>query len=665
MISINKQQRELFAKLSARPHHTFKCQSLAESMGLGVRSIQNHCAALESLIAEMGLPEILTHTTSSIVYSGTIEQTSMIWDYIGGETFYEYHLAPDERMIALVLTFLSRDEPVTVQSLCDLLFVSRSTLLSDLGKVKLYFDQFHIDFLLSGKRGYLLHTDEMQRQNTICTTCFPRLGEWDTINIGTGIVHFLSQRILGLTHIIPEASNIVERIERSYGISVNDQSFKEAVFTLSVLCSRLEQGKRLSLESISDRNMLHLSVGKIAEMMLREMSTVFDIPYGEGEIAYLAWQLHQCHFDILHNFEHSIDFYFYIETCYFLSTVEKEMHQQFSNLGHVATILTRHMYRLYREVRSSDAVNIDELIDSYPECYRVVKENIYIIEQSIGRSCTQPELHSVFLYVVTELIRQNEHLPKPQVVVLCHVGVGTANYLASQLIETFNLNVVKVASVHNISEVLQERNFDFIVSTVPLKLEDVRCIIVSPNLEDLDIILIQRAIIEVNRTKRLTSAGRKSKTVGLSDLCLLLREDHVILDRTCTSWEEAIDIAAEPLLASEEILPQYVEAIKENTRKNGPYFVFSPGVALPHAAPADGALRFCCSILRLRDPIPFGHKSNDPVKLIVMIGVTDVDTQIPYVSSLMYLLTQEPVRNQILSAKTERSVLQIMTNYSQ
>lgn len=94
---------------------------------------------------------------------------------------------------------------------------------------------------------------------------------------------------------------------------------------------------------------------------------------------------------------------------------------------------------------------------------------------------------------------------------------------------------------------------------------------------------------------------------------------------------------------------------------NGPYFVFYPGIALAHAAPADGVRQFCLSIFRPEGPVCFQHEKNDPVRLIVMIGITDVNTQVNAVSAIISILRQDDLRNRMLYAQTAEEIIAILS----
>ena len=658
-MNINKKQSDLFQELSKYPNQTRSYEELAGILDVSTRSVRNYCASLEDYIADLGMPALIVHASTGLSYTGTPEQTKQVRSSISKSGFYEFHLSPDDRLLAIVLILLDSRRPVTVMELCDTLFVSRATILNDMEKVKLYFQQYHVAFDSNTTRGYHLQVEEAQRQEIICTTCFPYLKEWDPLENDGDLFYFHTEMILHLSEILPEICRIVQNAEHQYDITIADISYKQTVFLLAILCKSLMQGQFIGDSLQLDRQLENVSVGKIAHSMLEDARVSFGLSYMENDLLYLAWHLHLCHFDILQNFEHSVDLYFYMEVHQFLHEIEDTLHCNFSGNQRFVIMLTRHIWSIRNGNLSKGDIITDEIIDNYRDCYETVKRHIPIIERCIGRTCSEVELTSILLYIVAEMERQTRNTKKPRVIVLCHVGIGTANYLADRLLETFNLEIVGVTTIHKLPKVLEENSFDLLISTVPLKLENIRWVNVSPSLEDTDVIAIQKALAAIHKQNRISRTEKTAKRPSL-DFTGILKPDHVILDLPSEDWRQALDTAALPLLRDKEINPQYVDAIKYSVEMNGPYFVFCPGIALAHAAPTDGVLKFCCSIYRPKEPIFFHHERFDPVRLIVMIGITDVETQVRYVSALMEVFRDNELTKRLLEAETPERLISIL-----
>ena len=71
-------------------------------------------------------------------------------------------------------------------------------------------------------------------------------------------------------------------------------------------------------------------------------------------------------------------------------------------------------------------------------------------------------------------------------------------------------------------------------------------------------------------------------------------------------WQEAIDFSMVSLLDKNYISENYIQAIKDSTINNGPYYILAPGVAMPHARPECGALKTGMSLTLLEQGVISG-----------------------------------------------------------
>lgn len=86
------------------------------------------------------------------------------------------------------------------------------------------------------------------------------------------------------------------------------------------------------------------------------------------------------------------------------------------------------------------------------------------------------------------------------------------------------------------------------------------------------------------------------------------------------NWEEALKVAAAPLVNDGKITNDYVDSMIASVNKLGPYIVIAPGLALGHARPSAAVKQSSIAIASLDSPIKFGNKDNDPVDLVVILA---------------------------------------------
>lgn len=96
-----------------------------------------------------------------------------------------------------------------------------------------------------------------------------------------------------------------------------------------------------------------------------------------------------------------------------------------------------------------------------------------------------------------------------------------------------------------------------------------------------------------------------------------LIKDRIYFKDEVNGWEEAIKIAAGPLLEENFIKPEYVDAMIENVHTNGAYMIVVPGFAMPHARPECGAIKTGMSVLHLQQPVEFPDDQEVKVLLVL------------------------------------------------
>jgi PTS system mannitol-specific IIA component/PTS system ascorbate-specific IIA component len=135
-----------------------------------------------------------------------------------------------------------------------------------------------------------------------------------------------------------------------------------------------------------------------------------------------------------------------------------------------------------------------------------------------------------------------------------------------------------------------------------------------------------------------------------------LTADLIAFDIEANGPEDAIRAAGRLLAASGAASDDYTEAMVQSFHEKGPYFVLAPGIALPHAKAESGVNEASVSFARLKRPIPFGHKSNDPVDLVFALGSASNADHIAMLRKLTMLLNDPANIQALREANTPEAV---------
>ncbi|NIY46021.1 PTS sugar transporter subunit IIA [Cedecea colo] len=142
-----------------------------------------------------------------------------------------------------------------------------------------------------------------------------------------------------------------------------------------------------------------------------------------------------------------------------------------------------------------------------------------------------------------------------------------------------------------------------------------------------------------------------------------LHDGTINVREAVSSWTQALEICAQPLLAAKVITPDYLTAIMRQHRLLGPYYVLAPGLAMPHARPEEGALGLGLSLLKLDKGVNFESADNDPVDVIIMLAAPDSHSHIETISALAELFSNDEDMQLLHKAITVEAIKNIINRY--
>ena len=99
----------------------------------------------------------------------------------------------------------------------------------------------------------------------------------------------------------------------------------------------------------------------------------------------------------------------------------------------------------------------------------------------------------------------------------------------------------------------------------------------------------------------------------------ILKNNSFSLGVDASDWKDAIKKGVDLLVKAGAAEERYYDGILKMVEEHGPYFVISPGVAMPHTRPEFGGLKTEFALVTLKNPVKFGHESNDPVDIVLCI----------------------------------------------
>lgn len=654
---MNRQTSKLLAILLNSPGQFFHYEDLASRLGVSTRSIRNYIQSIQDFLKEQKLSASLDISNGGISFTGDSSESGILLDAAVDNEFYFYRLSPEERGQLLFLLLLASNDYCNLYELSEKLNVSRTTLLKDIEQVKRYLSEYGIRFAPSMNKGYRIEAGELQRREIILRIVRSSMGSSFSLRREVNIYERFLYDEWNLESYFPEIRPLLLEAEESYDLEVTDTGFDEMIFVLSLIVGRLCSGEMIE-ETARPDSSANMAAGELSAHILRRLSILYRFTYNEAEICFLASQFSQSRFYHRPALENAWDVRLHVALNSFLTKISHDISIPIHQDAKIVDQLENHLRDIDRAHEEGILLENDytrQMIEEYPDIYQLICRHISVLESASGRSYSKDDIALILIYLVVAINRHYEDNLPPGVILVCHTGIGTANFLAEQLKNFFNIRILAVTSNHKLEDVKKMYDYDFILSTVSLNEPEDSWVKVSPMLEEEDIIRLQKIFIGINRRKKQPILA-PPLTEAAKAVPFLLKEENILLDVACQDWKEVISKSSVPLLMDGSIDSRYTNAIIQSCETNGAYFVYCPGVALAHADPKDGVHFFGLSLLRLKNPVPFGHDKHDPVSWCICMAVPRQNEHIQDVFTLMDLLG-DPVYRARMAQITNRKEL--------
>ena len=138
-----------------------------------------------------------------------------------------------------------------------------------------------------------------------------------------------------------------------------------------------------------------------------------------------------------------------------------------------------------------------------------------------------------------------------------------------------------------------------------------------------------------------------------------IENNSIRLGLTAKDWQEAVKLSVDPLIESGAVLPEYYDAIIASTKEHGPYYILTPGMAMPHARPEAGVQRDAFSLITLTEPVTFtdGKEVSVLLTLAATSSAIHASVAIPQIIALFEL---DNAIDRLRACKTPEDVLALV-----
>lgn len=332
----------------------------------------------------------------------------------------------------------------------------------------------------------------------------------------------------------------------------------------------------------------------------------------------------------------------------------------------------------------------------YSSLYELIRRSLKPLEEMTGKQLSSDEIAYFTIHFGGYLQSQvkRREAKDLRAMIVCPNGVSTSLILQSELEKIFPRMEFQSISRSHFKTVdnMERDDVQVIFSTTHLESQD-KVFLVKPLMTSIEKILLKRRVYEYlhlekedvvsidelmgivakyttikneeglkNELIHYLFAQNNQQLLGGDSLTDLLKEELIQQVDSVSNWQDAVGLAAQPLLAHGYIEESYIQAMIASINETGPYIVLAPKVAVPHASPDAGVHQLGISLLQVKEPVDFSEDDDDDkkVQLIFVLAAVDSTAHLRALQELALILDDEEAIDSLIAASDPREILAII-----
>ena len=668
-------------KMSYLLSNNFNCyvtlKEAAQQTGLSASELATQLAELNLTV------ETIADTEEQRVFIAPI--TTEQWTRkLVNETQDFFVYSEEQRQALIYLLSYSAFEELSLFHFQDFLEISKGTAIADVKKLRKYLASQKIELVYSRKNGFFLTGDELEirrvAQNFVALLVQDTIGKF-------GLFYWLNQFDLTL---YAQIRDVIQEQTGALGLTIVPSRIDEVSLLLGLSYKRIEQQRLTDLTELKVlRSLTAYQASENFFQIFFNGSNPYELGYMtvvlmtivQGEIRDLQLDfLLNCSAEIIHRMEN-------------YSAI------QFSNFRELLMNLFYHLVPAYFRIRFGfylPNVLIENIQMDYPEIFDFTKQALFPLEQVVEQKIPIEEVGFFSILFGGAITNQKAEAAEKEVraLIVCPSGISSSLILQTELKKMFStIRFQEAGSVDQLQSVSEE-NYDVVFSTIPLDSKK-RVYLVKPLMSQLEknqlinqvqeellvpgfsmpsadeILEALKPYIElkngVTKEKLYKVLNKKmnrlieQKEDNRPMLTELITPEMIQISDEVADWENAIRLAAQPLVDSQKIESRYSEAMIEKVKQYGPFIHIGKGIALPHARPEDGVKALGMSLLKVEKPVLLLGDEKHAIQLFVCLAAVDNEAHLRALSSLTKLLSNRENLEALLAATTKEEITTILT----
>lgn len=669
-MNISSRQRQIL-EILLRERDGITIGNIAEEVQVSSRTVHRELKDLEDLIKRYEL-KLEKKAGTGLLIQGNQEKLEELKQALLGMTPSEY--TPDERKTFILCTLLEATEPVKIIALAYDLKVTPATISHDLDEISDWAQQFNLQLIRRRGYGVEITGTEAGKRKAISALISENVDESELIgllkeNIQNKPFKTMDTASERLLHLIPKeklgaVENALRDLSELLPYPLADSAYIGLVIHLSLVIERIAKGEQIEIDPVYLNELEDTPEFQVAKQIVERLESHFGLPFPMDEIGYVTMHLRGAKLRRSQLLE---------DTHAELTAIAKKLihiceeklgvnlSEDRSLLQGLITHLDPAIHRMKRNLKIRNPL-LKKIKEDYPDIFQVVQQAANMVFPRLR--VPDEEIGYLVMHFGSALEKTWRGKKRFRVLIVCSSGIGSSKMLATRLKNAIpEIQVLRNVSVFEINSI-DEKEYDFIVSTIPIPSKNPEDYIqVSPMLTEKEIEKIHSFLREnrppsMVKTRRIPQANSldqlESVHASLGYAIDLLKNFHLSkIENRDMNLKEILFQACETLvnkgiiIQSEPVVHQLLEREKQG------------GLGIPDAKAglfhcrSDKVVKPSFTMYALPEPLPLRSMDEGTIaidKILLMLSAVSIPREAVEVLSEISALLIEPETVRILDS---------------
>lgn len=628
---MNSRQYAIIKLLDSAEDEFFTSAQLATEINVSPKTVRTDIKELNSLLQDYSIYIEPVRGRGYVLKVKNRENFNQLFQDYANKAYSMIPVESGERVNYIIEKLLLCTEYIKMEDLLAELFISRSTLQSDLKIVREILQHYGLSIEHKPNYGMKVYGEETFIRFCISEYIFnqqPLLTRKQWVNI-------LMPQELNLIR-----NSILKNIRKN-NITISDVSLENLIIHLAIAYRRILENKTVEFV----KKDFHILRGEkeydVAKTIITEIEHSLEVVFPKTEIAYLT--IHLKGTKLTSTLDNTLDLQTVVDKEIYqlanevIQLVDKEYDLNLTEdkefLRNLCLHLKPAISRCHYQMNIRNPM-LEEIKMNYPLSFEAALFGANIINERFAIQFNECEVGYIALHIEAALEKaKRSDRERKRCLIVCATGLGSSQLLLHKLTNIFGkkLPIIGTTEYYNLTQHKLE-NLDFIMSTIPIKNKlPVPVIHISAILGTIDVSKIEQ-MLEYKNT----------------DINEYIFPEYTFLQCDFQTPESAICFLTSHLIEKGKADTSYTQSVLE--REHYAPTSFGNLVAVPHPLQPGTNATFL-SILTLQKPINWGDKL---VQLVILLNVNKdkkEDLQ-PMFQSLVQFIDNKQKVFQILECKT-------------